>query len=152
MERGSTAEPARAGHGLTDGKMSPAPSITYSITRLAEEFDLTTRAIRFYEDKGLLSPRRQGQTRIYSPRDRARLILIVRGRNVGLTIAEIKELLDLYELPDQCETQTRVAVEKFRLRMASLERQREEIGLQIKTLQDACARLESQLLKKAGSV
>jgi len=149
MERGSSVEPSRTPHGQPDRDVSSTSSQTYSITQLAEEFELTTRAIRFYEDKGLLSPRRQGQTRIYYPRDRARLILIVRGRNVGLTIAEIKELLDLYELPDKCETQTRVAVEKFRRRMASLERQREEIGLQIKTLQDTCARLEAQLQKKA---
>ena len=64
---------------------------TFSITQLAEEFGLTTRAIRFYEDKGLLSPERRGQTRVYHPRDRARLTLIVRGKNVGLALAEIKE-------------------------------------------------------------
>jgi DNA-binding transcriptional MerR regulator len=130
-------------------KISGSRANTFSITQLAEEFSLTTRAIRFYEDKGLLSPERQGQTRIYHPRDRARLILIVRGRNVGLTVAEIKELLDLYELPDECETQTRVAIDKFRQRAASLERQREEIGLQIKTLQETSERLEAQLADKS---
>lgn len=80
-------------------------SVTWSITELAEEFGLTTRAIRFYEDKGLLSPERRGQTRIYHPRDRARLILIVRGKNVGLALAEIKEILSLYDQEDGCETQ-----------------------------------------------
>lgn len=143
MDRGNSTDFAPARPGLQGPKTH---SGTYSITQLAEEFDLTTRAIRFYEDKGLLSPERQGQTRIYHPRDRARLILIVRGRNVGLTIAEIKELLDLYELPDGGEIQNRVAIDKFRRRMASLERQREEIGLQIKTLQEACARLEAQAI------
>lgn len=119
--------------------------ITYSITQLAEEFGLTTRAIRFYEDKSLLKPERQGQTRIYHPRDRARLILIVRGKNVGLALSEIKEILSLYDLRDGCETQNRVAIDKFRRRIASLEQQRNEIELQISTLKDSCANLERQL-------
>ena len=119
--------------------------ITYSITQLAEEFGLTTRAIRFYEDKSLLKPERQGQTRIYHPRDRARLILIVRGKNVGLALSEIKEILSLYDLRDGCETQNRVAIDKFRRRIASLEQQRDEIELQISTLKDSCANLEHQL-------
>ena len=119
--------------------------VTYSITQLAEEFGLTTRAIRFYEDKSLLSPERQGQTRIYHPRDRARLILIVRGKNVGLALSEIKEILALYDLKDGCETQNRVAIDKFRRRIESLESQRNEIELQIETLKESCANLESQL-------
>jgi len=123
-----------------DGKL-----ITFSITQLAEEFGLTTRAIRFYEDKGLLKPERQGQTRIYYPRDRARLILIVRGKNVGLALSEIKEILSLYDLSDGCETQNRVAIEKFRRRIESLEKQRHEIDLQIETLKASCSNLENQL-------
>lgn len=119
--------------------------ITFSITQLAEEFGLTTRAIRFYEDKSLLKPERQGQTRIYHPRDRARLILIVRGKNVGLALSEIKEILSLYDLRDGCETQNRVAIDKFRRRIASLEQQRDEIELQISTLKDSCSNLEHQL-------
>ncbi|MGV8995503.1 MAG: MerR family transcriptional regulator [Parvibaculaceae bacterium] len=119
--------------------------ITYSITQLAEEFGLTTRAIRFYEDKSLLKPERQGQTRIYHPRDRARLILIVRGKNVGLALSEIKEILSLYDLRDGCETQNRVAIDKFRRRIESLEQQRDEIELQISTLKDSCSNLEHQL-------
>ena len=119
--------------------------VTYSITQLAEEFGLTTRAIRFYEDKGLLSPERQGQSRIYHPRDRARLILIVRGKLVGLALSEIKEILGLYDLEDGCETQNRVAIDKFRRRIASLEKQRREIDLQISALQEGCNRLERHL-------
>jgi DNA-binding transcriptional MerR regulator len=119
--------------------------VTYSITQLAEEFGLTTRAIRFYEDKALLKPERQGQTRVYHPRDRARLILIVRGKNVGLALSEIKEILSLYDLHDGCETQNRVAIDKFSRRIASLEQQRNEIELQIETLKESCARLEEQL-------
>jgi len=131
---------ATASYGQADGR-----AVTFSITQLAEEFNLTTRAIRFYEDKGLLKPERQGQTRIYHPRDRARLILIVRGRLVGLALSEIKEILSLYDLEDGCETQNRVAIDKFKRRIASLEKQRKEIELQITTLKESCARLESTL-------
>ena len=121
---------------------------TFSITELAEEFGLTTRAIRFYEDKGLLKPERRGQTRIYHPRDRARLTLIVRGKNVGLALSEIKEILGLYDLQDGCETQNRVAVDKFRKRISQLNEQRREIDLQIRTLEESCARLEAQIAEQ----
>ncbi len=127
------------------------PGVTYSITQLAEEFGLTTRAIRFYEDKGLLAPERQGQTRIYHPRDRARLILIVRGKNVGLGLAEIREILDLYNLEDGVETQYRVAVSKFMHRIDRLHEQRSDIDLQIRTLQDGIQRLEKFLSGKSSS-
>lgn len=130
---------------LANATHANSKPVTFSITQLAEEFELTTRAIRFYEDKGLLSPERQGQTRIYHPRDRARLILIVRGKNVGLALSEIKEILSLYDLHDGCETQNRVAIDKFRRRIASLDKQREEIELQIATLRESCQRLESQV-------
>ena len=71
----------------------------YTITELAKEFDITTRAIRFYEDQGLLSPRREGQKRIYSPRDRVLLKLIMRGKRLGFTLAESRTLFDMYD-PD----------------------------------------------------
>jgi len=69
----------------------------FSISELAREFDVTPRAIRFYEDQGLLSPRREGQRRIYTPRDRTRLKLTLRGKRLGLTLSEIRELIDMYE-------------------------------------------------------
>ena len=75
---------------------------TYTISDLAQEFDLTTRAIRFYEDMGLLQPNRQGaggRTRVYSPRDRTRLRLILRGKRLGLSLVETKEIIDLYDSP-----------------------------------------------------
>lgn len=137
-----------AASGANGSVAAAARPVTFSITQLAEEFALTTRAIRFYEDKGLLKPERQGQTRIYHPRDRARLTLIVRGRNVGLTLAEIKEILSLYDLEDGCETQNRVAIDKFKRRIASLEKQRREIDLQIATLVESCERLEGLLQKQ----
>ena len=144
-----TSEHAALTGGHEGEKHGPCP--TFSITQLAEEFGLTTRAIRFYEDKGLLSPQRQGQTRIYYPRDRARLTLIVRGKNVGLALSEIKEILDHYDPAEDCETQDRIALDKFRKRITSLERQRDEIGLQVATLQDACRRLEERIAADAKS-
>ena len=69
----------------------------YSISELAREFEVTPRAIRFYEDQGLLSPRREGQRRIYTPRDRTRLKLTLRGKRLGLSLSEIRELIDMYE-------------------------------------------------------
>ena len=74
-------------------------SLTFTIGELAREFDLTTRAIRFYEDCGLLAPQRRGRTRIYSQRDRTRLKLTLRGKRLGLTLAEVKELVGMYETP-----------------------------------------------------
>lgn len=124
---------------------------TYSITQLAAEFGLTTRAIRFYEDKGLLFPMRQGQTRIYDSRQRARLSLIVRGKRVGLALGEIKEIISLYSQEDRCETQNRVAIEKFRRRIADLEKQRKEVEIQIEALHQGVARLEHQLGKQTAA-
>src|SRR5258708_4838926 len=74
-------------------------SATYTIGELAREFDLTTRAIRFYEDCGLLTPQRRGRTRVYTQRDRTRLKLTLRGKRLGLTLAEVRELVDMYESP-----------------------------------------------------
>src|SRR6266566_57065 len=76
---------------------SRAESVTYSISDLAREFALTTRAIRFYEDEGLLAPRRSGRSRIYGERERVRIKLILRGKRLGLSLSEIRELLDLYD-------------------------------------------------------
>jgi DNA-binding transcriptional MerR regulator len=78
---------------------SPPASATLTIGELAHEFGLTTRAIRFYEDCGLLNPQRQGRNRVYTARDRTRLKLTLRGKRLGLTLAEVKELVDMYESP-----------------------------------------------------
>ncbi len=84
------------GHGVANGAAS---TNFFSIGELAREFDLTTRAIRFYEDCGLLQPQRQGRNRVYTSRDRTRLKLTLRGKRLGLTLAEVKELVDMYESP-----------------------------------------------------
>ena len=73
---------------------------TYTIRQLCVEFKVTARALRFYEDKGLLSPKRDGMNRVYGYRDRARLTLILRGKRVGLCLSEIREILDLYSADD----------------------------------------------------
>ncbi|MCC2113582.1 MAG: MerR family DNA-binding transcriptional regulator [Hyphomicrobiales bacterium] len=99
----------------------------FTIGDLAREFDITLRTLRFYEDRGLLNPRRQGQQRLYSRRDRARLDLILRGKRVGFSLNEIKEMLDLYDLRDGQVTQMRVALGKFQDRISALRRQKQDI-------------------------
>lgn len=84
---------------------SPSAGTTYTIGELAREFDLTTRAIRFYEDCGLITPQRSGRNRVYTARDRTRLKLTLRGKRLGLTLAEVKELVDMYESPRDTQPQ-----------------------------------------------
>src|SRR3954453_19500622 len=81
---------------------------TYTITHLCEEFGVTPRALRFYEDEGLISPRRQGLSRVYSWRDRARLAWILRGKRVGFSLSEIREMIDLYDVDDGRVAQRRL--------------------------------------------
>ncbi len=100
---------------------------TYSITQLCREFNVTPRALRFYEQKGLLFPSRRGWTRIFNYRDRARLKLILRGKKVGFTLAEIKEMLDLYNLKDGGLTQLKHASKKMAERLVALREQRVEL-------------------------
>ncbi len=109
--------------------------LSYSIRELAEEFQLTTRSIRFYEDNALLSPQRKGQNRIYSPRDRVRLNLIVRGKRLGFSLREIKEMLDLYEAPEGEVGQLQHFIEKMRARRETLLQQRFDINRVIEELE-----------------
>lgn len=106
----------------------------FTIGDLAREFDLTLRSLRFYEDKGLLNPRRQGQTRLFSRRDRARLKLVLMGKKVGFSLSEIREMLDLYDLKDGRTTQLKVALEKFCEQIRVLEEQRSHIDQAIADL------------------
>ncbi|MBS0408481.1 MAG: MerR family DNA-binding transcriptional regulator [Proteobacteria bacterium] len=121
------------------------PERTFSIRQLCVEFRCTPRALRFYEDKGLLSPARQGLNRIYSYRDRGRLQRILQGKRVGLSLNEIREILDLYDKPDGHVAQSAQALRKFRERLVALEQQRADIDEAIRILHDGCARLEAQL-------
>ena len=103
---------------------------TYTITELAREFDITPRAIRFYEDRGLLSPQRQGvggRTRVYSARERTRLKLTLRGKRLGLTLSEIKNIVDMYESPKDTAAQLAYFLELLATHRETLEQQREDI-------------------------
>ena len=99
------------------------PAVTYTISELAREFDLTTRAIRFYEDCGLLAPQRSGRNRVYTARDRTRLKLTLRGKRLGLTLAEVKELVDMYESPRDTQPQLRKFLAVLAAHRAQLEQQ-----------------------------
>ena len=125
------------------------PASTFTITQLCREFSTTPRALRYYEEQGLLSPSRDGQARIYSYRDRARLILILRGKSVGLALAEIRDIFDLYGRDYGLIAQNTQALRKYRERIAAFEAQRAEIDTAIEVLHAASAALEQEL-SKAG--
>lgn len=118
---------------------------TYSIRQLCREFGATARALRFYEDKGLLNPARDGMNRVYSYRDRARLQLILRGKRVGLSLAEIGEILDLYEADDSGAQQAAKSLRKFRERIVALEQQKRDIDDAIAQLQAGIEAMEKRL-------
>lgn len=118
---------------------------TFSIRQLCREFEVTPRALRFYEDKGLLAPARAGQHRVYSHRDRGRLKLILQGKRIGLSLTEIGDLLDLYDHDDGGATQMAEALPAFRRKLADLRQQRLDIDEAIIMLSDTCERLEARL-------
>lgn len=120
---------------------------TYTISQLAREFEVTPRALRFYEDKGLLTPRRDGMNRVYSHRDRAKLQLILRGKRVGLSLIEIKEILDLYKVDQRAQAQT--TLKKYQARIVALEAQREDVDAAIEILHESVKKLQDFLAKPA---
>src|SRR5262249_47589493 len=109
------------------GSESDGRRAYFTIQELTRECGVTARTLRFYEEKGLLTPRRNNQKRLYSRRDRARLKYVLMGRGVGFSLDEVREMLDLYDVGDGQETQLRVALAKFQERIARLERQKGEI-------------------------
>jgi DNA-binding transcriptional MerR regulator len=121
------------------------PNRTFTIRQLCLEFKCTPRALRFYEDKGLLAPARDGLNRVYSYKDRARLQLILRGKRVGLALAEIGEILDLYEVDDGGAQQAAKSLRKFRDRIVALEHQKLDIDNAILELQAGCEAMERRL-------
>jgi DNA-binding transcriptional MerR regulator len=112
-------------------KSAAAPSgreTSYTISELAHEFALTTRAIRYYEDEGMLAPQRRGNARVYGERERVRLKLILRGKRLGFSLSEIRDLLDLYEVNHNERAQLTMFIQLLGERRARLLQQREDIG------------------------
>ncbi|MEM8948979.1 MAG: MerR family DNA-binding transcriptional regulator [Pseudomonadota bacterium] len=113
---------------------NPLDGTAYGIAELAEMFGITPRAIRFYEDRGLLAPRRVGKNRIFGDRDRVRLDFILRGKRLGISLTEIREWLDLYDMEDGERRQYQVLLEGSRRRILELERQRDDLEATLKEL------------------
>jgi DNA-binding transcriptional MerR regulator len=117
----------------------------YSVSELANDLGVTPRALRFYEDKGLIAPQRAGNTRVYTHRDRGRLMLILRGKRLGFTLREVREWLDLYEVdPDQAAQLTRLN-DKVRKRIETLEQQRDDLDATLDELREILAQVERRL-------
>jgi DNA-binding transcriptional MerR regulator len=120
----------------------------FTITDLAQEFDITPRAIRFYEDMGLLEPARAGRNRVYTQRDRTRLKLTLRGKRLGLSLQEIKQLVDMYESPDDTAPQLEAFQQVLRQHREQLEQQLEDIRVTLEEISQHEARCAT-LLKAA---
>ena len=141
-----SAKPTRPKRGvalLRDGR-------TFTITELAAEFDITPRAIRFYEDMGLLTPARAGRNRVYSHRDRTRLKLTLRGKRLGLSLLEIKQLVDMYDSPSDTAQQLQAFLAVLGNHRRQLEQQREDIEVTLGEIEQHEARCQALLGVAAG--
>src|SRR5437868_9629561 len=125
--------------------MEATERLEYSISELAREFEITPRAIRFYEDQGLLAPRRAGQRRIYTPRDRTRLKLTLRGKRLGLSLSEIRELIDMYEPGRDARPQLERFLAVLEAHKKDLIQQRADIEAQLSEIQAFEKRVRKQL-------
>jgi len=121
------------------------PQKTYSISELAKEFDVTTRSIRFYEDQSLIKPNRRGQTRIYSPQDRVRLKLILRGKRLGFSLAETRRLFELYDADRSSVQQLHTMLSLIDEKKDHLQQQMEDITVVLMELSSVEARCKSEL-------
>ena len=126
-------------------------SSQYSIRELSQEFDVTTRTLRFYEEKGLLSPTRSGQNRAYSAADRARLILILRGKTLGLSLEQSTDLIAMYDPASNNKRQLETLIEKIQSRRHQLEAQKHELERMIVDLESWEERTSTAMENKEKS-
>jgi len=140
--------------GFDDGTAAQAGQAPgreqFSIRDLTREFGVTARTLRFYEEKGLIEPKRAGQDRLYSRRDRARLKYVLMGKCVGFSLEEIRDMLDLYDLGDGQVTQLKVAHERFHEQIERLERQRRDIDRALAELERARAVVGDMLAARSA--
>jgi len=118
---------------------------SFTITELAQEFDITSRAIRFYEDVGLMNPQRAGRNRVYTQRDRTRLKLTLRGKRLGLSLLEIKQLVEMYDSPSDTAPQLQAFMAVLAEHRRLLEQQREDIEITLAEISQHEARCRSLL-------
>ena len=123
---------------------------TFTISELSKEFAITTRTIRFYESRGLIKPERIGTSRRYSKRDRARLILILRGRNLGFTVEDADDYLALYDSDPGQVAQTKLLLDKVSAAIANLKTKRDDIDKALADLDDILGKCETHLKKRPG--
>lgn len=123
----------------------PMGNDLYSVTELGKDLGVSARTIRFYEDKGLICPRRAGNNRVYGARDRARMILILRGKQLGFSLREIREYLDLYDVDPTHAKQTRLLLEAVRAKILLLEKQRIALQQMLAELRDVEAQAQKTL-------
>ena len=130
--------------------MTGAATELFTVNQLAEELGVTARAIRFYEAKGLIAPRRAGTTRVFDRRDRARLLLVLRGKRLGFSLASIREFLDLYDADRTQGAQIRLFLERARERIRELERQRVDLDQTLRELREVETEAE-RMMRKRGA-
>lgn len=143
----SESRPIPAMQAALEGDSRPAP-VSYTITELAQEFEITPRAIRFYEDLGLLQPRREGRHRIYSHRDRTRLKLTLRGKRLGLPLQDIKQLVDMYETGTDTRPQLEAFIQVLQAHRRQLAQQLDDIRVTLAEIDEHESRCR-QLLEKS---
>ena len=135
---------------LARARPDAAPDL-FTVNQLAEDLGVTARAIRFYEAKGLIAPRRAGTTRVFDRRDRARLMLVLRGKRLGFSLASIREFLDLYDADRTQAAQLRLLLESTRERIRELESQRVDLDQTLRELREVEAEAERTMRKRGGS-
>ncbi|MCX7128531.1 MULTISPECIES: MerR family transcriptional regulator [Aeromonas] len=126
-------------------RSQPGKEITYSISELAHEFDITPRTIRYYEDEGLLTPQREGQTRIYSHKEKTRLKLTLRGKRLGFSLAEIRELFEMYDTDRSSNTQLNSMIQLIDEKRSALRQQLDDIQMVMAELEAAEQRCVNSL-------